>query len=61
MPVPSAASALPVSSDARPHALQLLDPWGKDALDLPAEEYLLLPLAGHRKLFAGGVPAIATE
>jgi len=33
-------------------SIQLLDPWGKDALDLPAEEYLLLPLAGHRKLFA---------
>uniref|UniRef100_A0A7S2IZC7 Uncharacterized protein n=1 Tax=Haptolina brevifila TaxID=156173 RepID=A0A7S2IZC7_9EUKA len=37
-------------------SIHLLDPWGNDALDLPAEEYLLLPLAGHRKLFAA--PAV---
>ena len=33
-------------------AIQLLQPWSKSALDLPAEEYLLLPLASHRTLFA---------
>lgn len=33
-------------------AIRLLDPWAKSSLDLPAEEYLLLPLVGHRALFA---------
>jgi len=33
-------------------AIRLLDPWAKSSLDLPAEEYLLLPLVGHRTLFA---------
>ena len=39
-----------LADHARAHAPRLLDPWGKDALDLPVEEYLLLPLASHRKL-----------
>jgi len=33
-------------------SILLLDPWGKDALDLPVEEYLMLPWVGHRKLFS---------
>lgn len=32
---------------------QLADPWGSDAIDLPAGEYLLKVLSGHKALFAG--------
>ena len=38
---------------------QLLNPWGSDSLDLPVEEYLLLPLAGHRNLFRA--PSVLSE
>jgi len=38
---------------------QLLNPWGSDSLDLPVEEYLLLPLAAHRNLFRA--PSVLTE
>ena len=33
-------------------SIQMLDPWGTDATDLPVEEYLMLPLTAHRKLLA---------